>query len=407
MNSNLTVSMVNGNAATKNEKTMRDIIEENRIKTYQSSVAFKLNKIIDDTLSVNIPDNWNESKEKIAEAQNLIATILFVIEYQNLYCFEHYDITSDRLDQIILTVDESRLESYYQNGETVRGLAGESEASEKDYSEPYCVLKKQDDDEKVDSFFEKLGLEHEFTDYKKENCTVNKNLSVDNRNKLLLGRDEQGNTLWANSIRDNSEMKITYCVSLMNHDGHSNIGVIIKKSELTKKEFVLEGWIGDYDIDLKDVIDDANARLKEWVKNKPYRNEINEDMESAFDKFTEHMSDILKDSEDKTGLPVYVERIKNEIRVGVWVDEMEDVFKGAGIEGIDYKTFQRKIQTDGRLERPGNRGGYQHSVSNHSLKDYGRASKAKYVYLFRLEDNIKEMMFEIMNKKPDQNSDEE
>lgn len=404
MNSKLTVSRVNSNTATKNEKTMRDIIEENRIKTYQSSVAFKLNKIIDDTLSVNIPDNWNESKEKIAEAQNLIATILFVIEYQNLYCFEHYDITSDRLDQIILTVDESRLDKLFENVETMRGLAEESEASEKDYCELYCVLKaKETDDTKIDLFFEKIGLEREFEEYKKVNCTVNKFLSVDNRNRLLLGRDEQGNTLWADSIRDNSEMKITYCISITDHEGHSNVGVTIKKGQL--KEFEIQGWIADYDIDINNETDDASARLKIWNTINTYRNMINEDIESAYGKFTEHICDILKDSNGKKGLSVYVERIKNEIRVGVWVDEMEDVFKGAGIEGIDYKTFQRKIQTDGRLERPRNRGGYQHSVSNHSLKDYGRASKAKYVYLFRFEDNIKEMMFEIMNKKPDQNSE--
>ena len=405
MNSKLTVSMVNGNTATKNEKTMRDIIEENRIKTYQSSVAFKLNKIIDDTLSVNIPDNWNESKETIAEAKNLIASILYVIEYYDLFSFEHY--TPDcKLDRVVMSVDESRLDKLFENVETRRGLAEESEASEKDYCEPYCVLKaKETDDKKIDSFFKKLGLEREFEEYKKVNCTVNKFLSVDNRNRLLLGRDEQGNTLWANSIRDNSEMKITYCISITDHEGHSNVGVTIKKGQL--KKFEIQGWIADYDIDIENETDDASTRLKTWNTINTYRNEINEDMESAFEKFVEHMGDILKDSEDKTGLPVYVERIKNEIRVGVWVDEMEDVFKGAGIEGIDYKTFQRKIQTDGRLERPGNRGGYQHSVSNHSLEDYGRSSKAKYVYLFRLEDNIKEMMFEVMNKKSNQNSDEE
>ena len=73
MNSNLTVSMVNGNAATKNEEIkdldnltlediMRDMDDDDEKKTEVQSI---LNSLIDDTLSLDIPDDdgWNESKE--------------------------------------------------------------------------------------------------------------------------------------------------------------------------------------------------------------------------------------------------------------------------------------------------------------------------------------------------------
>lgn len=417
MNSNLTARMVNSNTATKNEKikdldnlTLKDIIRDmDDDDEKKTEVQSRLNSLIDATLSLDIPDDdgWNESKEKIAEAKNLIATILYVIEYYDLFSFEHYDITNNELDQIILTVDESRLDKLFENVETMRGSAGESEASEKDYCEPYCVLKKNEkDDKKITAFFEKLRLKNEFAEYKKENYyEENVKLSVDAKGHALLARDKDGRTLWAYKNGEKASMKRGYTVYLKDKNGDNSEGVDVLRSKVVNASSVFNGFIENYNIKLSsDQIKSADTRIKNFDKKATTEYvDDGDNIKTAKAKLYEYIiKELLKAMPgDKKNMKVYIEHVNNrEWRIGIWSDEMEEIYSKLHIEGVSYQAFKKNAQAEGFYMRATNRGGYQHTVSSHCLKEYDREEKSPYIFLLKIEKKTKDIMLRAWNTEP-------
>lgn len=416
MNSNLTVSMVNGNTATKNEEIkdldnltlediMRDMDDDDEKKT---EVQSRLNSLIDAKLSLDIPDDdgWNESKEKIAEAKNLIATILYVIEYYDLFSFEHY--TSDcKLDRVVMSVDESRLDKLFENVETMRGLAEESEASEKDYCEPYCVLKKNEkDDKKITAFFEKLRLKNEFAEYKKENYyEENVKLSVDAKGHALLARDKDGRTLWAYKNGEKASMKRGYTVYLKDKNGDNSEGVDVLRSKVVNASSVFNGFIENYNIKLTpNQITSADTRLKKFDKKATTEYvDDGDNIKTAKAKLYEYIiKELLKAMPgDKKNMKVYIEHVNNrEWRIGIWSDEMEEIYSKLHIEGVSYQAFKKNAQAEGFYMRATNRGGYQHTVSSHCLKEYNREGRSLYINLLKIEKKTKDIMIRAWNTEP-------
>lgn len=418
MNSNLTVSMVNSNTA-KNEEIkdldnltlediMRDMDDDDEKKTEVQSI---LNSLIDATLSLDIPDDdgWNESKEKIAEAKNLIASILYVIEYHDLVSFEHY--TPDcKLDRVVMSVDKSRLDILFENEETKRELAGESESSErKDYCEPYCVLKKNEkDDKKITAFFEKLRLKNEFAEYKKENYyEENVKLSVDAKGHALLARDKDGRTLWAYKNGEKASMKRGYTVYLKDENGDNSKGVDVSRSKVVNASSVFNGFIENYNIKLSpNQITSADTRINKFDEKVATEYvDDGDNIKTAKAKLYEYIiKELLKAMPgDKKNMKVYIEHVNNrEWRIGIWSDEMEEIYSKLHIEGVSYQAFKKNAQAEGFYMRATNRGGYQHTVSSHCLKEYDREEKSPYIFLLKIEKKTKDIMIRAWNTEPSQ-----
>lgn len=233
-------------------------------------------------------------------------------------------------------------------------------------------------------------------------------LPVVENGKLLLTEDSDGNSVWAYVLRNNAGGKFSYGIYRRSKEGRVGMSTIISPSVVNAMGTRIGNTVLDYEgtfnalnatqatqrlwlwnlcrkFQMQDAFDDYNPSdvnefLREWI------------FENAGRKFETNQIAIE---------PIYIQKIKERVQVGIWVDDMPFVFNELDVEMkvsdwtreamrerwiIPVKAGKKKDGTE--AERAG------YNPSNAVREAFDRKNKTERVYLISFSDEEAKVLYE-------------
>lgn len=221
---------------------------------------------------------------------------------------------------------------------------------------------------------------------------------TDERGHLLLTEDSEGNTVWAFVKRLNASGSYSFGMYKRNFDGKVSTSVHISPAAVDGLTMKIQNTVRSYEgtFSAQNAMQATN-RLWLWNLSRNFK------MLDTLDDFNpSDINDILKCwIEDNVGMkikvgetttePVFVHQFPDEIRIGIWVNDLPIVFDLLDVEMRVKDWIVEALKEEWLVPIKGNRkedgtfsirSGY--NPSQRAREEYERKQKNERIYLFNL-----------------------
>lgn len=226
--------------------------------------------------------------------------------------------------------------------------------------------------------------------------------------KLLLTEDSEGNSVWAYAMRNNAGGKFSYGIYRRNKEGKVGMSTIVSPSVVNAMGTKIGNTILDYEGTFN-ALNATQATQRLWLWNLCRKFE----MQDKFDDYNpSDVNDILREwiienvgkkiEVNKVHIePVYIQKIKENVQIGIWVNDMETVFSKLDVE-MKVSDWVREamrerwiVPVKAGIKKDGTeaeRAGY--NPSNAAREAFDRKNKSERVYRIAFSDEEAKQLYE-------------
>lgn len=268
-----------------------------------------------------------------------------------------------------------------------------------------------DKEAELAKLFKSLGLHNEYQELKKLQMSVDRkalekkeaekklnfldslNVISDFNNHILLAVDKDYNSVWAYLARCKKFGTVSFHIYLRKANGKVFNSKVIERKEVEGVSNKVYSILENFDADFTEKDKMKAAQILWIVKKVADYSKINDDfinysVDEVFMELKkwiiEHIEKEVRKKENDTAFkPVYFEQVYEEWRIGIWIDDLEYVFKELDM-GTDFSTWKKEAVIHGYIKR--GEGRLATTIKDKVCAKYNRKKITERVLLFNMTD---------------------